>query len=614
MAKRPASLSPETARVLTPLARRKPVAAALGEFRPARLNRLGSPRLNPLRVVGRALAWARTLTGLWIVWKWSRVRGRESEERTAERVVRSLLRMGPVSAKVASEFSYRIDLLPAPLAFELANASDRMEPIPISEVVAEVEAALGGPLHEHFAAFDPEPFGSRAIRSTYRARLKDGRDVVVRVRRPGIRERLGEELAALTLLFGLAELLTLVRPGFFRYLKSETSQILLDEADFRLERRAQTLFRRRARRDRIRWASAPRPIKGYVGEAALVAEYLEGYTLAEVIAAVERQDQALLAELRSQGIHPRRLARRLMHLSWWELHECLSFHAGPTPMDVMVLPGGQLRMVHFADSSTTSRHNRELVREIFTRLDQDDVTGATAAMVALLAPLPFIDTHTFSKQIEARLWQEHFALRDKEAWWWERTTAGIWAALLDVTREHNVLVHLDVIRIIRSSIMFGAMAARLWPRLDPLAEFRRYQSGADRRKVRRWTRETARRTEGDPVPSMQAAAIDTLSLVDRALFYARRFVGSVPVANLAMPRKAAYAATVLISLFGLGLGTATAGALGILLKGALQGRTPTLADAVQSAVQSPVWLSLVAVFTVIAVRRLIFRLSDTDKD
>lgn len=578
------------------------------------MSRLSPPRLNPLRVGVRTVAWAQALLRWRLSMGWDRLLRRSTPTRSAAQAMARIRALGPIASKVAQEFAYRLDVLPPALAFELSTLQDRMPEVPLPQVIALIEQAAGGPLHEHFEVFDPSPLGSRAIRCTYRGQLKDGRQVVVRVRRPGIRRRLGEEFAGLASLFRLAELLTVVRPGTFEYIRRETRQLLLDEADFRLESRLQTLYRQRVKRDRLRSVTVPRVVPEIVSEAVCTAEFVEGCTLAELIHAVESRDHARLQGLAEQGIHAEKVARRLTQLSWWEFNEHLFFHSDPGPMDIVVVPGGRLCLVHFADCTTTSAGNRRMLVELYSRLLQDDVSGATKVLVSLLEPLPFVDTHTFSKQVEERLWQELFALRDKEAPWWERTTAGLWAALLDVTREHHVPVHHDVIRIMRSAVMFGGMAARLHPDIEPLEEFRRYQRRADRRKLRRWGKDMQRRNKGDARPAVGAALIEVLTLTQRTLFYLRRVVEKLPMANLAMPRKAAYAASVLLQF------TAVA-VLGLTLaSGATMARSVwlglgagTASQALLTTLSSPVTLALLGLLAVVGARRLLFRLSDIDE-
>ena len=600
--------TPGAEEVLGPIERSATLGVTAGEFRPARMARLAAPRPRLLPTVGRILAWMSTFLRIGLGDKLDGLLGRGTEEGRAQRVRRLLGRMRPTARKVASAFSFRLDQFPPALAFELAFLDDSDAPIPIRKVIALVEKATGRPMTEIFARLDPEPLGVRVVRSTYLGLLHDGQQVTVAVRRPGVRQLLAEELAALRLISVFLEGFSLIRPGMFRYLYAETEELLLDETDFRVASRSQVLFCDRLRRDRIHRVGAPWAYTDWVDEAVRISKYQEGLPLSVVLGAVERGDEALLGRLAEQGIRPQRIARDLLDLAWWEIQENLFFHSEPRAVDVLIRPGGKLLIAHFDDCATTTGENRRLVAEIFRRLDEDDVSGATQLLVQLVAPLPFIDVHTFTKQVEARLWHQLFALRDPNAAWWERTSAGLWSALLDVTRAHGVPVHLDLIRVMRCSIMFEALAAQLDPGFDPLRAFRRHRRRADLRTARRWIREGAKEAKRGSEAAVIARAAELETLVERGLFFARTTVDSLPVAFLAMPRKAAYVSTVAMQwlltvavLFGAGTAMVALTTESSWSEAAL--RVGTHAGFVVVAL----------IITLIATRRMLFRLADADR-
>ena len=84
--------------------------------------------------------------------------------------------------------STRRDLLPGDIADELAKLQDRVPPFPGELARATIERALGRPVQVLFAAFDETPLAAASIAQVHIARLPDGREVVVKVLRPGMRE------------------------------------------------------------------------------------------------------------------------------------------------------------------------------------------------------------------------------------------------------------------------------------------------------------------------------------------------------------------------------------------------------------------------------------------
>src|SRR5690606_542155 len=98
----------------------------------------------------------------------------------------ALQALGPLFVKFGQILSTRRDLLPPDLADELSLLQDQVAPFPGSEAIAMVERELGAPLSTLFARFDAQPLASASIAQVHAASLPDGRDVVVKVLRPGV--------------------------------------------------------------------------------------------------------------------------------------------------------------------------------------------------------------------------------------------------------------------------------------------------------------------------------------------------------------------------------------------------------------------------------------------
>src|SRR5580704_7275805 len=111
---------------------------------------------------------------------------------------------GPIFVKFGQAVSTRRDLLPADIADELAKLQDRVPPFPGAIARESLEHTYGQPLTEVFAEFDETPLAAASIAQVHVARLLDGKEVVVKVLRPGMRERIGRDLEVLYALAGLA--------------------------------------------------------------------------------------------------------------------------------------------------------------------------------------------------------------------------------------------------------------------------------------------------------------------------------------------------------------------------------------------------------------------------
>ena len=114
-----------------------------------------------------------------------------------ERLRRALEDLGPVFIKFGQLLSTRRDLLPHDIADELALLRDQVAPFPAKEAIQRIEQALGKPLSECFSEFDANPLAAASVAQVHSAQLTDGRDVVVKVLRPGIEKTIDQDLKLL---------------------------------------------------------------------------------------------------------------------------------------------------------------------------------------------------------------------------------------------------------------------------------------------------------------------------------------------------------------------------------------------------------------------------------
>jgi ubiquinone biosynthesis protein len=119
------------------------------------------------------------------------------------RLRRALEELGPIFVKFGQALSTRRDLLPRPIADELAKLQDQVPPFPSDQALAMVEKAFRKPASEVFAEFSSEPLAAASIAQVHVARLVTGEEVVVKLLRPGVRERIEQDLEVL---FALADL------------------------------------------------------------------------------------------------------------------------------------------------------------------------------------------------------------------------------------------------------------------------------------------------------------------------------------------------------------------------------------------------------------------------
>ena len=290
----------------------------------------------------------------------SRGRIERSTEATGVRLRRLLEDAGGVSVKLGQIAATRVDLISPELAAELAQLQNRVRPEVVERIQPVLEAELGQPVDEMFSEFDWEPLAAASIGQTYRARLRTGEPVVVKVQRPGIEDVMERDLAALALVANLVQR----RTAFGQSTRSgevldQFARSLRAELDFLREADAMDEMRTLLGPDSV--VRIPRVHKELCTRRLLVQERFEGFTVADGEAlAASGYDRAALADdlLRS-------MLEQILTVGF--------FHADPHPGNVFVLEGGTLGMIDFGAVGRLDPIQQKAMVDLMAALARRDV-------------------------------------------------------------------------------------------------------------------------------------------------------------------------------------------------------------------------------------------------
>ena len=243
-----------------------------------------------------------------------------------------LERLGPTYIKLGQLLSTRTDIIPPAYAAALTRLQDDVEPISREEVEAVFLDEIGTDTKTAFASFDYETLASASLGQVHRATLRSGREVVVKVQRPGIRQQIEEDMEALAELahfldehteagrrFGLVDLL------------SEFHRSLLDELDYRRE--AANLRRLREIVEPYDRLVVPEPVADFTTTRVLTMDFIEGKKVT---------DLGPLAQLEVDGTI---LASQLFRAYLDQILTAGFFHADPHPGNVTLASDGRLALL-----------------------------------------------------------------------------------------------------------------------------------------------------------------------------------------------------------------------------------------------------------------------------
>jgi ubiquinone biosynthesis protein len=226
--------------------------------------------------------------------------------------------------KFGQMLSTRRDLLPRDIADELEKLQDRVPPFPSAQARSMVETAYGRPLEEVFASFETEPLAAATIAQVHGAKLLDGRDIVVKIVRPGIRQQIERDLEVLHALARLAKRYWSqadhLRPV---ELVREYQKTILDELDLMREAANAAQLKRNFADSRLLYV--PEIHWDYCRRNLLVMERVYGVLINDI------------EELTRRGANIKRLAESGVEIFFTQAFRHNFFHADMHPGNIFVL-------------------------------------------------------------------------------------------------------------------------------------------------------------------------------------------------------------------------------------------------------------------------------------
>lgn len=199
----------------------------------------------------------------------------EDWDHSPEELVEDLKKMGPTYIKLGQLLSTRSDLLPEPFLEALATLQDDVDSIPYKEVEEIFREEIGERISKAFSFFDEEPLASASIGQVHKATLHSGKEVAVKIQRPGIRKKFLEDLDTLMNLSEKAESLFEETKKFSLHdTVEELRYMLLQELDY--EKEADNLALLKKNMKEFRFLYVPSTIESYCSKKVLTMEYIEG--------------------------------------------------------------------------------------------------------------------------------------------------------------------------------------------------------------------------------------------------------------------------------------------------------------------------------------------------
>jgi ubiquinone biosynthesis protein len=369
----------------------------------------------------------------------------------AVRLRLALEELGPIFVKFGQAVSTRRDLLPTDVADELAKLQDRVPPFPGTVARAIVESRLRRPVAEAFAEFEETPLAAASIAQVHAARLPDGKEVVVKVLRPDMRESIERDLEVLYALANLAQ--TYWREG--RRLRpleivAEYEKTIIDELDLMREAaNASQLKRNFAGSDLL---YVPEIYWDYCRLDVMVMERIHGIPISD------------MERLRGAGTDIKLLAENGVRIFFTQVFRHNFFHADMHPGNIFVMIDDPARpryaAVDFGIVGTLDPRDQHYLAGNFLAVFDRDYRR----VAELHVESGWVPAGTRVDEIESAVRTVCEPIFDRPLE--DISFATLLVRLFDISRRFNVELQPQLILLQKTLVNVEGLGRELYPQLD----------------------------------------------------------------------------------------------------------------------------------------------------
>jgi predicted unusual protein kinase regulating ubiquinone biosynthesis (AarF/ABC1/UbiB family) len=294
----------------------------------------------------------------------------QQQRRQAQKLVNTLIRLGPTFIKIGQTLSTRVDLLPPAYVEALAQLQDRVPPFPTAMAIEIIERELGQPLGAIYGEFEPIPIAAASLGQVHRARLHSGEMVVVKVQRPGLAEIFRLDFEILQQIVNFCDIrfpwtktygLTAIYQDFFN--------LLFQEIDYVREGQNADRFRHNFRSQKN--VVVPKIYWRFTASKVLTMSYLPGIK-------IDRR-----AELEAQGFNPKKINQIGICCYLQQLMIDGFFQGDPHPGNMAITADGQLAVYDFGMMSELPGNARTQMVNTFLAVLSKDLEGVLVGLESI---------------------------------------------------------------------------------------------------------------------------------------------------------------------------------------------------------------------------------------
>ncbi len=377
-----------------------------------------------------------------------------SGETSPEQLTDDLEAMGPTFVKLGQVLSSRPDLLPEPYLEALARLQDKVKPFPFEQAQEIVESELGVRISKAFSRFDPEPIAGASLGQVHTAALRDGREVVVKVQRPGVVQQVADDFEVLREVADFLDKHTEIgRRHRFCSIVEELRNTITHELNYELE--AQNLIAMGVNLKEFKLIQIPQPVADFSTKRVLTMDRVEGRKITRISPVAQLDvDNTALAEQLFKAYLKQVLVDGL-------------FHADPHPGNVFITEDCRIALLDLGMVGHTTPSMQTSLLKILIAISEGKAEEAADVICQISEKDKEFDAAAFTKAIAT-------IVVERQGQALAQTNVGM--TLLRVSRisvDCGLFVPSDLTMLGKTLLQLDEVGKILEPDFDPDAAIRR---------------------------------------------------------------------------------------------------------------------------------------------
>lgn len=303
-----------------------------------------------------------------------------------ERIRLVLEELGPTFVKLGQTFSNREDLLPPELILELQKLQDRVETVDMNvQEILENEFSIA--VQDHFLSVDPEPLATASIAQVYKAVLLNGKEVILKIKKPDVQSLIEDDLLLIKDLEKLVSSYSEIGDKLnLKQAISTFEKSLLEEVSLINERENILQFRRNFKNSRETYV--PEVYGEFSNNTVLCMEFIDG---------IKVTDQKMLLQY---GIDPVAISETGLRLFVSQILDYGFFHADPHAGNILVKKDGRVVFIDFGAVGKIPPNDKEVLEDLIVSFVAKNPHKIVRSLKKMAVTYQIPDERRFENDVE----------------------------------------------------------------------------------------------------------------------------------------------------------------------------------------------------------------------